>query len=167
MAASIVATPIDVDDADAAGLHAMPQRRRIDRRYSDTVEAEHVGLPLAGDAGVRQQIDRHGVRIPAHLFHPVRSHHGTHAVAVHEHDTRAPRGGVAIGFLHELTAGHAFHPREVGRGIFVRIAHVEDVQGAPGRLGAPFFQRRLVDPIDAEALRDAIRCRTCSGVARR
>ena len=94
------------------------------------IQPEHARHVRPGRARRSERVQRHHRDLPAHLLHPVRGHRGADAIVVHQHDARAPGGGVPIGFLHQLPAGDVLHAWHMPGGVLGRRAHVEHIQRA-------------------------------------
>ena len=82
---------------------------------------------------------------PAHLLQPGSGHRRAHAVIIHQHDPPAPGRNVSVGFLHQLAAGSRAGAAQMPGLVFFGGAGIEHVEGALCGVGAPPFERRLVD----------------------
>jgi len=71
-----------------------------------------------------------------------------------EHDAGAESSDEFIGRLHQLPAWREIRTGDMSRRIVLRIAHVEHIERALVRLGAPALEHSAVDALDAEALGD-------------
>ncbi len=113
------------------------------RRVAQHRRRRHAGLVAARD----QHVD---VAQP-HLAQPGRRHHRAHLGVVDQHDARAERADVLVGGLHELAARRRDRAGTVAGGVFVRVAHVEQVERARAVARASARPSSARDALDAEA----------------
>ena len=164
MSAPIDAADGQIDHRCRAARQEIGEPRRIDREIRPLADARHfIGARATLIARLRE--NKHVAK--SHLAQPRPAHERAHFLVIDKHDPRAARPDIVIGRLNQLTAGRRHAPGHVSRCVFLRVAHVEEIERAR-RVFAQSLQIRALDAPDPETIGYPVgsRSRPCQRVRR-